>query len=183
MNIDLEFYWHSIPIGVNNALNYDELCYMWGKDRRQARSIMHELSCFDNGDDYILIRSATGRGFFRTNVPEIIDRYKQECLAKGRSNFAPIKKINRVLNGDARQMNLLNNMKAVRVAKGITQPQVVEYMKTYDSTFDVPTLSKLENSAFLPTPYQLMKLAEFYGVEREELLTVNLYSQDVLTAN
>lgn len=50
-------------------------------------------------------------------------------------------------------------------------------MKHFDTAFDVPTLSKLENSAFLPTPYQLSKLADFYGVEPFELVAVNLYTE------
>lgn len=122
MKIDYEFYWNSIPVGIDNALSYNELCILWGQDRRKIRSIMHELSSYDNGDDYILIRSAKGKGFYRTDDEGAIKAYKKECLAKGRSNFAPIKKINRVLADDIGQMNFINNLKPIRVSKDITQP-------------------------------------------------------------
>lgn len=181
MKYELEHFWNSIPVSEENAVTYDELCCQWDKDRRTVRRILHELSCFDNKDNYILIRSAKTKGFYRTDDAETIKAYKRECLSKGRSIFAPIRKINRVLNADT-QGGIYNNLKAERLSRGIKQTEVVEYMKQFDNHFDASTLSKLENEAFLPTPYQLQKLAEFYGVQANDLVAMELYAVDIFGA-
>lgn len=180
---DFEHLWNSIPVGEENAVSYDVLCCQWSMNKRAVRNLLHELSCFDNKDNYILIRSARGKGFYRTDDAETIKAYKRECLAKGRSIFAPIKKINRVLaSGNNIQWSVYNNLKAERLSRNIKQTEVVEYMKQYDNSFDVPTLSKLENEAFLPTPYQLKKLADFYGTEPRTLVDIDLYAADIFGA-
>ena len=167
----MQDHWESIPI--DNPITYDELCILWGMSKRAVRSVLHDLSLFDNGDDYILIRSASGKGFYRTNNAEKIKAYKRECLAKGKSIFAPVKKINRVLNDmEDLQGSVFNNIRAIRNSKGITQAEVVEFMKQFDSSFDAPSLSKLENGVFLPTPYQVFKLAEFFECTPQELVEV-----------
>ncbi len=97
VSIDRDSYWNQIPIGKKNAVDYKILCKMWDASERTVRMILHELSCYDNGDRYILIRSSKGKGFYRTDDTEEIRRFKQECLNKGRSIFAPVKKCNRVL--------------------------------------------------------------------------------------
>lgn len=78
-----------------------------------SAKILQELSKYDNGDDYILIRSAhNGGGFYRTIAKvdiEAIEAFKRECLHKGRSLFAPIKKINRVLGIDETQISLFED--------------------------------------------------------------------------
>lgn len=93
----LETYWNSIPIGKENAATYAQLCAMWGKSDRAVRRKLHELSGYDNGDNFILIRSSHGKGFYRTNNPEEINRYKQECINRARNTFKPLRKIRRVL--------------------------------------------------------------------------------------
>jgi ATP-dependent RNA circularization protein (DNA/RNA ligase family) len=177
----LEQYWTDLPIGAEHAVDYPTLCEMWGKSQRETRRILHELSHFDNGDDFVLIRSSKTRGFYKTDNEEVIKEYRKECLNKGRSIFAPVKKINRILQGkaDALQYSVFNNLKAVRVSKNLSQPDVCELMKKYDISIDVPTLSKMENGVFLPTPYQLAKLAEIYAVEAFELVAVDLYTVDI----
>ena len=172
---DFEHLWNSIPVGEENSVTYDVLCCQWGMGKRAVRNILHELSGYDNKDNYILIRSAKNKGFYRTDDAETIKAYKRECLAKGRSIFAPIKKINRVLNADT-QGSVYNNLKAERLSRGIKQTEVVAYMKQFDSSFDVPTLSKMENDAFLPTPYQLLKLSDFYGIAVRDLVDMDLYA-------
>lgn len=181
MKCKLEELWNSIPIGEENAITYNELCMIWGRNKRAVRNLLHELSCFDNKDNYILIRSAKKKGFYRTDDADTIKAYKRECLSKGRSIFAPIRKINRVLFSDT-QGNIYNNLKAERLSREIKQTEVVEYMKQFDARFDVSTLSKLENEVFLPTPYQLQKLADFYGIEPRELVAMDLYTTDVFGA-
>lgn len=92
-------YWESIPIGKENAVTYDDLSEIWHLQERESRKILHKLSTYDNGDDYILIRSSRkGGGFYRTKNEEDIRAYRKECFNKGRSIFAPLRKIDRVLN-------------------------------------------------------------------------------------
>lgn len=104
ISIDYETFWNEIPIGRENAYTYDKLCEMWECSERTARHILHELSSYDNGDDFILIRSGSSKGFYRTDNPAEIERYRQECLNKGRSIFVSIKKCNRVLDIDKSQL-------------------------------------------------------------------------------
>ena len=168
---NLEYYYNSIPCGKENAVSYAELCEMWGTSVRKAREILHELSLFDPMDDMILIRSSSGKGFYRTDDLSIIEAYKKECTNKAKSNFAPLKKINRVLKStDNMQMNFYNNLKSTRLAKDMKQVDVVNIMRTFDKNFDVALLSKFENSVCIPTPYQLCLLARIYACKPSELI-------------
>lgn len=168
-------YWGDIPVGKENAYTYDDLCYIWRCEPRKARAILHELSLYDNGDNYILIRSSKCKGFYKTDDETEIQAYKRECLNKGRSVFAPVKKINRVLNANTEQLSLENNLRVIRESKGLKQSQVCAAMKRYDRAFDKSLLSKMENGVCLPTYYQISKLAEIYGVQPFELLQADLY--------
>ena len=169
---DLDNYWQDIPVGKGNAITYGELCELWQCTERTAREILHRLSGYDNGDDYILIRSGSCKGFYKTDNPDEMQAYKRECLNKGRSIFAPVKKINRVLNVNAAQYSFENNMRVVREGAGLTQGQVCEEMQKYNKGFDKSLLSKIENSVILPTPYQVILLSQIYGVEPFELVGV-----------
>ena len=60
--MDELLYWRDIPEGRENAVSYDYLQYLWGRDRRAVRRILNRLSREDNGDNFVLIRSAKGRG-------------------------------------------------------------------------------------------------------------------------
>lgn len=172
---NLELYWNDIPVERANAVSYDELCGIWGCSRRTARARLHELSLFDNGDNYILIRSGGCKGFYKTDNEAEIKAYKRECLNKGRSVFAPVKKINRVINANTEQFSLVNNLRVVREIKGLKQSDVCKQMKRHDRSFDKSLLSKMENGVCMPTPCQTFKLAEIYGVEPSELLRTDLY--------
>lgn len=165
---ELEMHWRDIPIGKENALTYTELCILWNVNERGARAILHELSLYDSGDDFILIRSARNKGFYRTDSKAEMKAYKRECLAKGRSIFAPIKKINRVLSEDDMQFSLTNNLRVIRERCGLTQTEVCE--KVNDIGLDKFLLSKMENGICCPTPYQLHRLAQIYGCTAHELI-------------
>lgn len=97
----MEYYWECIPVGKENAIPYPELCELWGCSERTVRHILHDLSYFDNGDNYILIRSSQGKGFYKTDNLAEIDRYRQECTNRARKTFAPLKKIRRVMRDSA----------------------------------------------------------------------------------
>lgn len=170
-----QVFWNDIPVGKENAITYDELRMMWNCSDRTTRAILHELSLFDNGDNYILIRSSKGKGFYKTDDESEITAYKRECLNKGRSVFAPVKKINRVLNANAAQYSLTNNLRVVRESRCLKQSQVCDAMQQYDRAFDKSLLSKMENGVCLPTYYQLTKLAEIYAVKPFELISDDLY--------
>ena len=163
----LELFWADIPVGKENAATYPELVLLWGRKERDVRQILHELSLFDNGDDYILIRSAKkGGGFYRTDNADDIKAYREECLAKGRSNFAPVKKINRVLNNNSEQISMVNNLRARREEAGLKQSEVCASMKHFDSAFDVPLLSKMENDICMPTLLQCRSWRKFTDAKR-----------------
>lgn len=168
-------YWGDIPVGKENAVTYDDLCKKWNCNERKARAILHELSICDNGDNYILIRSSKGKGFYKTDDEDEIQAYKRECLSKGRSVFAPVKKINRVLNADAEQFSIENNLRVIRESKGLKQCDVCDIMKQYDKSFDKSLLSKMENGVCLPTYYQLAKLAAIFDCEPADIMKADLY--------
>ena len=170
----LALYWEDLPTGKENAYTYDDLCYIWKCEPRKARAILHELSRYDNGDNYILIRSSSGRGFYKTDDEGEIIAYKHECLNKGRSVFAPVKKINRVLNANTEQLSAANNLRVFREIAGMKQSTVCREMQKQYKAFDASLLSKMENGICLPTSAQLFKLAEIYGVKPFELLNTDL---------
>lgn len=164
----IESYWDSIPIGKENALTYLDLRIKWGMNERTVRKTLHDLSLYDSGDDFILIRSSKARGFYRTDDRAEIEAYKSECLAKGRSVFAPVKKINRVLEANGMQYTFANNLRVIRERCGLTQTEVCK--RVNDIGLDKFLLSKMENSICLPTDYQLRRLAEIYGCTEQELI-------------
>ena len=180
--LHLDIYWNDIPVGKSNAVTYDELNALWGSNTRQTRAILHELSSYDNGDNYILIRSGQCKGFYKTDDEAEITAYKRECLNKGKSVFAPVKKINRVLNANGEQYSFDNNLRVVRESKGLSQRQVCDIMSQYITAFDKPLLSRLENGVILPTPHMLLKLAEIYAVQPFELITGELFTATAKTA-
>jgi len=102
--MNLEEYWETIPTGRGNSMTYAELCDLWGTDRRWVRNVLHRLSEYDDGSDYVLIRSSSCRGFYKTNDREEIERYKREIKSRAMNTFAPLRKINRVLGEDENQM-------------------------------------------------------------------------------
>lgn len=168
-----EVYWSELPVGKENAVDYPTLCVMWGRTERTVRDILHELSRYDNGDDFVLIRSGKTKGFYKTNDKGEIAAYRRECLNKGRSVFAPVKKCNRILDAGHGQFEMFNNLRVVRESVGMKQKEVCEIMKGYDPAFDESLLSKMENGVCLPTVLQLSEIAQIYGVEPSEL--VGLY--------
>lgn len=172
----LETYWNQLPIGKENAVTRSELASRWGVCERSVRALLHELSHYDNGDDYILIRSSKNKGFYRTSDPEDIEAYRNECINKGRSNFAPLRKINRVIAsiGES-QFSFENNMRLVRTGLGLKQTDVVEQMLIYDPSIDCSMLSKMESGKCFPTPFQLFLLCRIYGCKPDDLVNTEVY--------
>ena len=171
----LETYWASLPVGKENAISYAQLERRWGMSERRVRAMLADLSRFDNGDNYILIRSSAGRGFYLTDDPATIAAYKRECRSRAVKTFAPLKKINRVLSDvqpDAINYSFTNNLKLIRKDRGMRQEDVCDLMRVVDPSFDKIKLSRLENGYAMPTPAQLHALARIYGCEPSELVEV-----------
>ena len=98
-NSELTRFWYDIPTDESPFIvGYDVLTKIWNCDRRRVRLILAELSEFDNGDGYILIRSSHYEGFFRTRNPQIIKAYRREVYNRAMNTLKPLKKIKRVLN-------------------------------------------------------------------------------------
>lgn len=173
--LKLESYWNDIPTEKSEAVPYSILTMWWNMNEREVRRILHHLSSYDNGDDYVLIRSGQHKGFYRTDDVDEIRAYKSECLAKGKSVFAPIKKINRILKANTNQFTMINNLRVIREDRKLKQATVCEFMRAFDKAFDVPMLSKMENGVCLPTPYQLSKLSEIYGCPPTDLIETEFY--------
>lgn len=171
----LESLWNSLPIGRENAITYDQLVTKWGIGQRAVRETLHDLSLYDNGDDFILIRSGSAKGFYKTNDLAEIFAFKRECISKGKSIFAPVKKINRVISVHSGQLNILNNLRLKRQEAGLKQSEVVMQMQKIDPSFDAPLLSKLENGVCLPNPNHAAHLAVIYGCDPSELTGECLY--------
>ena len=178
----MDRYWWSIPTGRKNAVDYPTLCRMWGKSERETRRILHDLSLYDNGDDFVLIRSGKSKGFYKTNDKDEIAAYRRECLNKGRSVFAPVRKCNRILKADTKQFEFFNNLRTVRESVNMSQVEVVRRMREIDIHFDAPLLSKMENGVCMPTQKQTAKLAEIYGVEPSDIVRVELVGFDGFNA-
>ena len=168
-------YWHTIPVGKGNAITYAQLEQRWCMSARSVRRMLAELSRFDNGDNYILIRSSASKGFYLSDDPAEITAYKKECKSRAMHTFAPLKKINRVLADilpEEINYSFTNNLKLIRKAHGATQDEICDLMRVVDPSFDKSKLSRLENSYALPTPLQLHTLAHIYGCEPSELVEV-----------
>ena len=93
----MEQLWQSIPIGRENAITYPQLCALWHCSERQVRKILHQLSYYDNNDNYVLIRSSHGKGFYKTDNPIEIQIYITECSNRAMSIFSTLKKARKVL--------------------------------------------------------------------------------------
>ena len=101
----MDYYWDSIPVGRDNAISYKQLCKIWNCNERKVRSILHELSYMDNGDNYVLIRSSSVKGFYKTDDIYEIERYKKEVTNRACHTFKSLKKVRRVLKDKAMSEN------------------------------------------------------------------------------
>lgn len=182
---DLLRYWESIPAGKENAVTYPELERLWGMSARRVRLMLAELSSFDNGDNFILIRSSASKGFYLSDDPDEIKAYKRECRSRALKTFAPLKKVNRVLadiQPDCINYSFVNNMRLVRLSRQMTQDSVCKLMRAVDPSFDKSKLSRLENSYALPTPQQLRALSIIYSCEPSALVVSDDGGFDIFTA-
>ena len=111
-NAELMAHWELIPCDdhpihyinetgehIFSSFTYEDLQFFFSCGRRKCREILAELSAFDSGDDYILIRSShDGGGFYKTRDHAKIEAYRKEVYNRAMNTLKPLKKIKRVLN-------------------------------------------------------------------------------------
>lgn len=172
-NEHLEFLWGCIPRGKDKAVSYDWLSTIWSCSARRVREILHELSNYDNGDDYVLIRSSSGVGFYRTNDPEEIEAYRLEVRNRGRRVFQALKKADRVLGTNSVQMSVENNIRQYREEAKMKQSDLCRELKRAGLRIAPPELSKIENGVFLPTPRLVDEIARILGCKSREIVLMS----------
>ena len=96
-------YYSEIPIGKENAVSRYRLAANWHVSERRVRKIIQELRAADFGDEYVIVSSSHGRGYYRTDNLEEIEKFKREVVNRAKHTFLPLKKVNRIL-GHAGQM-------------------------------------------------------------------------------
>ncbi len=92
--------YNDIPIGRENAVTKFELMRKWNRSERAVRFIIQELRQVDNGDEYVIVSFSGGKGYYRTDNREEIEAYKRETIRRARHTFAPLRKVNRILEND-----------------------------------------------------------------------------------
>lgn len=94
----MEKYYNDIPTGKHNAVTKETLAAKWGVSERTARKIIQNLRAADFGDEYVIISSSHGRGYYKTDSLEEIEQFKKEVTNRARNTFLPLKKVNRILS-------------------------------------------------------------------------------------
>lgn len=98
--------YNDIPKGRKNAISRQELAARWGVSDREVRRRVQELRCTDFYDNYIIISTSSGRGYYKTDDREEIRRYKNEIMRRATNTFKPLDRINKVLGCPGDQMSL-----------------------------------------------------------------------------
>lgn len=174
----LEEMYNDIPIGKRNAISRQALTQLWGISDRAARQKISEMRRQDNGDNYAIISTSNGRGYYKTDNIADIMAFKKETTARGKQTFNALRKINRILQTNTNQMELIsiNKLKEARLAAGMQAKDVVEAVRVYDPLFDKSMMSRIENNRCLPTSLQLSIMADLYGKEPAELTGMEILS-------
>lgn len=173
----LEQMYNNIPIGKENAISKERLQELWGLgSERAVRQTIAELRKIDNGDNFIIVSLSSCKGFYRTDDPEDILRYKKETLNRAKHTFAPLGKVNRILMENDAQLEFAapNKLKEAREAAGYKANEVVPLIRKYDPSFDKSMMSKIENDKCLPTALQLSVMANLYKKPIAELTGVEI---------
>lgn len=170
----LDFYYNSIPVGRENAVTRDELARRWNVTEDRVRHIIAELRATDNGDNYIIFSNSDSktRGYFKTDDPNERRAFMQETKGRAINTFKPLKKAQRIENGDTNQYSLCCNLKQRRLDKGLTNVMFVDALAAAGINMDKSMLSRIENGYVLPTPAAARMMAEIIDCEIEELFGI-----------
>ncbi|MGN0694549.1 MAG: hypothetical protein ACI4LK_06545 [Lentihominibacter sp.] len=163
-----------IPIGKRHAISREQLQELWGLSERGVRKVIAELRQEDNGDDYVLVSTSSGKGYYRTRNIDEIELYKKETMNRARHTFAPLKKVNRILSeheaDNQMEFTPVNNLRAARKEAGLTARAVVEVIRR-DAVpkFNAYDMSRIENNRCYPTSSQLLIMSRLYRKSPSEL--------------
>jgi len=69
----------------------------------------------------------------------------------------------------------MNELKRIRLAQNVTQPELAKQLKTVEPRIDVGMISRYENNLCLPTLAQLEELEKVLGADR-----ISLFGRDTL---
>ena len=175
----LEKMYDSIPVGKENAISKERLQELWGfTNERAVRKTIAELRKLDNGDNFIIVSTSGCKGFYRTDDPEDILRYKKETLNRAKHTFAPLGKVNRILMESDTQLEFAapNKLREAREAAGLKAKDVIPIIQKYDPNFNKVTMSMIENDKAYPTALQLKLMSKLYKQSTTELVGMEIVS-------
>lgn len=166
-----DFYYNSIPVGRENAITRAELARRWGMSQDRVRHKIAELREEDCGDNYIIFSSSNPetRGYYKTDDPAERRAFMQETKNRAINTFKPLKKAQRIENGDSGQYSLCCNLKQYRTDKNIKNTAFCEALSAAGVPMSEPILSRIENGYVLPTPRAAQLMAEILNCEVSDL--------------
>ena len=171
--------YESIPIGKENAISKERLQMLWGfTNERAVRKTIAELRKIDNGDNFIIASTSGCKGFYKTDDPEEILKYKRETLNRAKHTFAPLGKVNRILMESDTQLEFAspNKLREAREAAGLKAKDVIPIIQKYDPNFNKVTMSMIENNKAYPTALQLKLMSRLYKQSTTELVGMEIVS-------
>ena len=176
----LSQYYDDILVGKENAVSRYRLAANWHVSERAARKIIQELRAADFGDDYVIVSSSHGCGYYKTNNLAEIAEFKKEVTRRGKNTFLPLKKVNRILNS-AGQVELVgvNRLKEAREAAGLQAKEVVAIIQEKDPAFNKIIMSHIENNKCLPSAAQLQIMAELYNYPPADLVGMDFVPNEI----
>lgn len=175
----LEKMYESIPIGKENAISKERLQTLWGfTNERAVRKTIAELRKLDNGDNFIIVSTSGCKGFYKTDDPEEILKYKNETLNRAKHTFAPLGKVNRILLESDTQLEFAspNKLREARESAGLKAKDVIPIIQKYDPNFNKVTMSMIENNKAYPTALQLKLMSRLYKQSTTELVGMEIVS-------
>ena len=163
---NIQDYMNDLPTDAINAVTYSDLCALWDAKPRAVRSILHDLSVYDDGTDFVVIRSNKG-GFYKTANKLRIAEYRREVFNRGRNVFACLKKIDRVLREDSKQFSIGNNIRVYRTEKEMTMQELCRLL---GDGITPSIVAKMEDGTISPSPSLSQKIADIFGITVEALI-------------
>ena len=147
-------------------------------NERAVRKTIAELRKLDNGDNFIIVSTSGCKGFYKTDDPEDILRYKKETLNRAKHTFAPLGKVNRILMESDTQLEFAapNKLREAREAAGLKAKDVIPIIQQYDPNFNKVTMSMIENDKAYPTALQLKLMSRLYKQSTTELVGMEIVS-------
>jgi hypothetical protein len=98
---------NDIPIGRRNAISRAQLTKLWGCSDRTARQYIAEFRAEVTGEQYAILSSSRGDGYWMSNDPKEIQAFIDEMQAHAVKTFVAQRAAKHVLkNIDQVAMNL-----------------------------------------------------------------------------